>query len=674
MAELCIDYLGENKNVKGYKRTLDLRTAVADISYVKNGVSYKTKALVSHPHGLFFWRTDACGGNFSASVSLTSKLYSKTWFDGQCLILEGECPVTSQQNIDRTDRKTLYFDEPEKRGMRFACAVMPITDGKIQNDGCSFKVNGATFLELRTVAATSFNGFDKHPYLEGRPYREDCLASLESAKLPKADDIVKKHINDHRRYFSRVSVDLGSSDKSGIPTSRRLTDHEKGAEDKALPTLLFNYGRYLTVAGSREGSQAMNLQGIWNPHFFAPWHSNYTVNINTEMNYFPTLAIGLPEMYKPLIDLIKGVSEQGKASAEFFYGAKGWVCHHNTDLWRNTQPVCGMALWLFWNACGAWLCHHLYEYYQYTLDSKYLQKTAYPIMREAARFYLSQLADSDDGYRIVFPSTSPENRFMTPDGYSGVAETTEMTMTAVRELFGNLSEAAELLEINDEVVKQVRKEMPALRPPMIASDGRLLEWYGQREEMEIRHRHVSHLYGLHPGYEIDPIKAPKLAEAARKTLEVRGDDGTGWSLAWKCNFFARLGDGDHALKLLKTQLRPCGIGDTVYTHGGGSYPSLMCAHPPFQIDGNFGATSGVCEMLLQGDMDTVKLLPALPTEWNDISFKGLCAKGKRKVSLSLKNGKLTECVISGKAPKRILLCGNDVTDMFEINEGKTTLK
>jgi alpha-L-fucosidase 2 len=209
---------------------------------------------------------------------------------------------------------------------------------------------------------------------------------------------------------------------------------------------------------------------------------------------------------------------------------------------------------------------------------------------------------------------------------------------------------------------------------MIGSDGRLLEWYGEREEMEIRHRHVSHLYGLHPGYEIDPIKAPKLAEAARKTLEVRGDDGTGWSLAWKCNFFARLGDGDHALKLLKTQLRPCGTGDTVYTHGGGSYPSLMCAHPPFQIDGNFGATSGVCEMLLQGDMDTVKLLPALPTEWNDISFKGLCAKGKRKVSLSLRNGKLTECVISGKAPKRILLCGNDVTDMFEINEGKTTLK
>ena len=672
MGELKLHYQGCS-SVKSYKRTLDLSKAVAEVSYERGGVKFSTHSYVSHPKGAFVWKTEAAGGKFGLDIGLECQLYSKVYTDGNKLILEGECPVTSEQNVGRTDRKTQYFDEPEKRGIRFMCALAVMTDGAIINKGSYLTVRDASVLEIRLVAETSFNGYDRHPFLEGKPYRENCKKALERALQGDEKDILKEHIADNRRYFSRVSLDIGSSAKSRTPTSKRLVEYQNG-EDKALPALLFNYGRYLTIAGSRKGSQAMNLQGIWNPHFFAPWHSNYTVNINTEMNYFPTLEIGLPEMYMPLIELIKGVSETGKKTAERFYGADGWVCHHNTDLWRHTQPVAGMSVWLFWNACGAWLCHHLYEYYEYTLDEKFLRKTAYPIMREAARFYLSQLADSDDGYRIIFPSTSPENRFKCEGGLSAVSETTEMTMACVRELFKNYVSVCELLCEKDDVLLAAENELPRLRPSKIGSDGRLLEWYDEMKETELTHRHVSHLYGLHPGHEITPIKTPDLAEAARKTLAVRGDDGTGWSLAWKCNFFARLFDGDHALQFVKTQLRPCFTNDFAYGGGGGSYPSLMCAHPPFQIDGNFGIVSGMAEMLLQSEMETVHIIPALPSEWKNVNVRGLCAKGKRKVSLKIENGELAECVIYGKKPEKILAAGKDITSMFTFDGKKSYLK
>ena len=302
------------------------------------------------------------------------------------------------------------------------------------------------------------------------------------------------------------------------------------------------------------------------------------------------------------------------------------------------------------------------EYYEYTLDEKFLTKKAYPIMRESARFYLSQLADAEDGSRIIFPSTSPENTFRTESGISAVSETTEMTMACVRELFRNIVFISDKFGITDEVVTSVREELPKLRKPTVGSDGRLMEWYREMNETEVHHRHVSHMYGLHPASEITPLRTPELAEACRKTLEVRGDEGTGWSLAWKCNFFARLWDGDHALSLLKDQLRLSVLKGTVYTKGGGSYPNLTCAHPPFQIDGNFGAVSGICEMLLQSDVDTVHIIPALPSAWTDISVSGLRAKGKRKVSFKIVGGKLVECKIVGSVPKKVYIAGVDVTE------------
>lgn len=659
MGELSLTF-PEAEKPSAYKRTLDLANALCASEYRIGDVGYKTQSFISHPDNAMVWRTDSNGGKFSLTVGLTSQLYSRVYTEGTTLFLEGEATVTSEQNVERTDRKTLYCDEPEKRGIRYACAVGVITDGAVKGRGNAIAVGGATFVELRIVAETSFNGADKHPFLDGKPYAENCRASLKRVMALNGAEMLAHHVADHKKYFSRVSLDLGTSNKSRTPTSKRLADHQAGVEDKALIPLLFNFGRYLTIAGSRKGSQAMNLQGIWNPHFFAPWHSNYTVNINTQMNYFPTLMVGLPEMYQPLIELIEGVSKNGTESARDFYGADGWVCHHNTDLWRATNPVAGNAQWLFWNACGAWLCHHLMEYYEYTLDERFLRKKAYPIMRECARFYLSQLDDAEDGSRILFPSTSPENKFACEGGASAVSETTEMTMACLRELFGNIIKVSELIGITDEITDSVRAEYPRLRKPTVGSDGRLLEWYGEMPEIEIRHRHVSHMYGLHPAHEITPVKTPELAEACRKTLAVRGDDGTGWSLAWKCNFFARLWDGDHALLLLKNQLRVCGTQNTVYTVGGGSYPNLMCAHPPFQIDGNFGAVSGIAEMLLQSDVDTVHIIPALPTEWKDVTVSGLRAKGKRKVSFKVKDGKLIEYKITGTPPKKVLVAGKEI--------------
>ncbi len=671
LGNLEIEFPNAKGKVSSYTRTLDLSKAIFTAKYTRNRVKYEESAFASFPANAIIYKINASDENASeskvitASIKLTSSLFSKTYTENNIICLEGECPVTSRQNRDRTDRKTLYFDEPEKRGIRFMAMAEIKTDGHISDKLDHLDVHGASFIEIRITDASSFNGYTKHPFTEGKDFRAECRKLQSAISNTDYNKLLSEHIKDYTKYSNRVSIDLGSDQRSAVSTTERMIRYAEGKTDKALPALLFNFGRYLTISASRPGSEAMNLQGIWNYQFDAPWHSNYTVNINTEMNYFATLAVGLKEMYQPLLRLIEEVSEAGKETAERLYHSEGWCCHHNVDLWRHTQPVRGHACWLFWNAAGGWFCHHLMEYYEYTLDQKFLKEKARPIMASAAKFYLSQL-ETKDGYRIIFPSTSPENSFECENGVSAVSETTEMTMAIVRELFGNYIKICDILGEEDEILEKIKAELPCLMPTMIGSDGRILEWYGEKAECEVHHRHVSHLYALHPGHAITPDTTPELAEACRRTLEVRGDEGTGWSLAWKSNFFARLGDGDHSFNLIKRQLRlnsPFST-DIIYTGGGGTYPNMFCAHPPFQIDGNFGAMSGIAEMFLQSEADAVHIIPALPNEFENVGVKGLNAKGKRSVTIKVRDGKLVYCKINGSIPKKITICGKDMTDKF----------
>jgi len=678
LGDIKITAKNAGHKVRNYKRCLDLKHAVVTVTYTKGNVFYSTTAFASHPDHAIIYRMEAHGSDgapvpeLAFTVSVCSQLYAKIYTDHALLCMEGECPVTSEQNRDWTDRTVQYYDEPEKRGVRFMAIADIQTDGKKYDKMNAISVKGASYCEIRMYMATSFNGYDKHPFTEGRDYRTICRTMCETLSQKSFDEILKAHIKDHSRFFNRMKLDLGSDNRSGIPTSERLKRYEAGEKDRALPALLFNFGRYLTIASSRKGSQATNLQGIWNDQYAAPWHSNYTLNINTEMNYFPTLAIGLSEMYEPLIHLIQELSVAGKETAKVLYHADGWCCHHNTDLWRHTQPVAGEPVWSFWNMAGGWLCHHLMEYYEYTLDTSFLRKTAYPIMKEAVRFYLSQLITMD-GYRIVFPSTSPENSFVIDGKGVPVAETTEMTMAIVRELFANYLKVGAILGIEDDVTASVKKELPFLLPTRISSDGRIMEWYREHTEREINHRHVSHLYAFFPGDAYRPDTHPELCAACRRSLTVRGDDGTGWSLAWKASLYARLWDGDKAYEFIKKQLRLTTNTGYDNNFGGGVYTNLFGSCPPFQIDSSFGTPAAIAEMLLQCDADMVHIIPALPKEWNNIRVSGLRAKGKRTVSFTVRDGVLTECHITGSKPAKIWIAGKEASSLFTETEKGCTL-
>lgn len=660
-----------------YRRWLDLSSATVHSTYKKDGGKIKRVAFASNPDNVIAFREEAENTTLNFNIELTSRLYARSYFKDGFLIIEGECPITTSQNIARTDRKTLYSDIPEEKGIHFRAALGIKTDGKLSSVGDHLwfgnvlRITGATYAELYFVSKNSFNGYDKHPYLEGKEYKDACIDAISAVMEKNYGDILSSHIKDYKKYFGRVKLNLGSSNKASLTTEKRMLAYEMGEEDKALPALLFNFGRYLTIAASRKGTEPTHLQGMWNEYTFAPWNSDYTVNINTEMNYFPTLMTSMPEMYEPLLRLIKELSVTGKKSAKALYHADGWVCHHVTDIWRNTQPASGMAVFAFWHAAGGWFCHHLFEYYEYTLDEKFLKNFALPIMEGAIKFYLTQLEDSDDGYRIIFPMTSPENFIKCEGGMGSLSETSEMSMAILRELFANYIESCRILGVENDTLNTVKSEFPRLRPTMIGEDGRIMEWYTPHEENDVHHRHVSHLYALHPGHAITPEKTPELAKACLKSLDVRGDESTGWSLAWKANLHARLNDGNRALKLIKRQLKISYHKEMTVLGGGGSYSNLLCAHPPFQIDGNFGATSAICEMLMRSERDCIYLLPARPDSWEKLSVHGLTAKGKRRVSIGFENGKLS-CKIKGTLPSRVIYKGENIRDKFTEQNGVFT--
>ncbi len=657
LCNIRIQY-AKNGFQKNYKRILDLETGINTVTYTRGSDNFKRESFVSFDEDAYYDTITAeKGKKVSFTVYMTTKLKGKSHTEGETLILDGICPSDSPFNQETYGRLegSLYPKEKELQGISFRCAIKVITDGKVKYNGESISVTNASVATIIFCTKNSFNGYDKHPALQGKEYKKACLKQIEKLADKNYAKVKEEHINKFSGYFNRVSLDIGTDNKENVPTDERLKRHAKGEKDIGLYTLIFNFGRYLIISGSREGTQPTNLQGIWNDRLNPPWSSNYTVNINTEMNYWPVLPCNLTEFNMPLIQFVKELSVRGEEPAKTIYNANGFCCHHNVDIWRFCDPANGDTQWGFWPMAGGWFCQHIYNHYLYTNDIKYLKETAYPIMKKSCEFMLDMLIEDKDGYLIFAPSTSPENEFLIDGKPSSVSETTTMTMSIIKELFGNTIEACETLNLDTPFKNELKEKLEKLLPFRIGSRGELLEWYKELKEHEPDHRHKSHLYGLHPGNLITPDETPDLVKACIRSLELRGDNGTGWSLGWKINMWARLWDGDHALKLLDIQLSPVPA-KTKVRRGGGTYPNLFDAHPPFQIDGNYGCTSGVCEMLLQSRKGKIFLLPALPTSWKNGKITGLKAIGNITVDIEWENGKLRDYKLQGNTDGIAIYC------------------
>ncbi len=647
---------------KQYRRELDIATAVSKITYTANSTVYEREAFISNPDKVLVYSMK-CNGKkkLDFNAMICCELQSEVETDADTYILKGVAP-SHIECLPKNEIKQYYYDG-EKKGMEFTCAFKILTDGQIKANKKHLSVSDATYAYIYLAAENTFEGWNKPLFESKKDHYSICLDRINSAAKENIDELKARHTADHKKYYDRVSIDLGNSKKDSTPTNRRLHEflYNKN-NDNDLYCLLFNYGRYLTIAASREGSQAMTLQGIWTFKMCSPWRSNYTTNINTEMNYWPTLTCSLSELNSPLVEFIKELSVSGQEVAEKYYRAGGFCVHHNVDLWRHPIPATGNPVWAYWQMAGAWFCRHLFEQYEYTLDTAFLKEIALPIMESAARFCLDMLVEDKDGYLIFAPSTSPENEYMIGKEECPISETTYMTMGIIRDLFLNIMKSAEILGTTSETIDEIKSVYKKLLPYKVSTDGKLYEWYTDETSFDPHHRHVSHLYSLFPANIIDIDKTPDLAAAARRTLEIRGDNGTGWSLGWKINFWARLRDKDKVIKLIDNQLRYVSAKHNAprFRSGGGTYPNMFDAHPPFQIDGNFGATSGIAQALMQSFENKILILPALPDKWADGHIHGLTAKGGVKVDIDWANGKLTKLTLDGTGSYEVCYNGNSV--------------
>lgn len=690
--DLHIDF-NQKGNITDYIHALDMEKAIVTTSYKQDGVTISREVFASYPAQAIVVRFKASEPVLNFKAYLSSLHPVNGLSDQTSVYLKGQAPAHAQRrdianmqkfNTQRLhpeyfdesgkviqNKQVIYGDEMDGKGTLFEACLVPshYEGGQLSIEQNQIIVRGCSEVTLMLYAATSYNGAHKSPSKNGKDPHQALMDYRQKNENQTYRLLKEKHIFDHQSLFNRVSFNLPASEKqNNMPTDKRLQSFQK-EEDQMLIAQLFQFGRYLMIVGSRGNGQPLNLQGLWNDKVLPPWNSGYTLNINLEMNYWPAEVTNLSECHQPLFGLIEEIADKGKDLARNMYGLDGWAIHHNISIWRETYPSDGFVYWFFWNMSGPWLCSHIWEHYLFTRDLKFLEKY-YPVMKGSAMFCSEWLVENSQGELVTPISTSPENAYLMPDKTpASVCEGSTMDLAIIRNLFSNTIEAAKVLKTDTDFQTQLMQQKRKLKGYEIGSKGQLLEWDKEYEESEPQHRHVSHLFGLYPGCDITN-ETPEYFNAARNSLEQRGNKTTGWSMAWKIALWSRLYDSQRAYEALANLVNF--INPTVKAENqGGLYRNLLNALP-FQIDGNFGATAGIAEMLIQSHKGNIHLLPALPSSWKEGDIKGLKARGGFTIDMKWTNGEIKEVSIYSPHEQRVDISYKDTVKatFFKAKETK----
>lgn len=694
LGQLSIEYLDQDEAVSQYRRWLDIGDATAHTVYHRGQYQYAVEYFATNPDsGLVVRMTTDHPNGIRAKVSLSCQLRNERYVvDGNTLVTDGYAGYASLPSYYDAQEKFAY--DPN-RGIHFRTKVM-VKGEHVRAEGDEVLVDGSKEVILYVVNATSFNGYDKDPVKEGKPYKQMAEARLEQITSRAYTALMNRHVNDYKSIYDGVRLSLGNSSQAdaNISTEEALKAYlDESLFNPALEALYFQYGRYLLISCSRTPHVPANLQGLWNESVLPPWSCNYTSNINVEENYWAAETAGLSQMHQSLFTYMKALQGSGEQTARAYYGVdKGWCLAHNTDIWAMTCPVglhTGDPMWANWNMGGAWISTHIWEHYTFSLDKDFLREY-YPVLKGAAEFCLGWLVSTKDmgvdgkEYLITAPSTSPENVFVTDKGYHGrTCYGGFADIAMIRECLTDARNAAVVLGQDKDFVAQANDALSRLQPYKIGRRGNLQEWFYDWEDEDPHHRHQSHLFGVYPGHQIEDGVNTKeaLYRAASKTLELKGDQTTGWSTGWRVNLYARLRDAKnayHMYRKLLSYVSPDGYQGADARRGGGTYPNLLDAHSPFQIDGNFGGCAGVLEMLVQSNFRmvdskpsvSIELLPALPEQWKDGSVEGVCARGGIKVKMDWRNGRVESLMLTAQKACKIQLMMNGKERAVQLKKGK----